>query len=583
MAKFGLDINLLSKIIRLAKPYKGLFAVALFLSILSAVLAPALPYLVNLTLDHLLIGGNLEYVTQLCLVMVGVLFLSTLVMLFNSYASSLLGQKVILDLRNRVFEFSIRQRLSFFDKTPIGQLITRNVSDIETLTRFFSQGIITILGDLLQVITIIIVMFYINWRLALVVMIMFPFLAIASRIFGKKVKKSFELVRNEVSKLNTIVQEYIAGISIVQLYNIKKRAFQRFEEANNRHYQANEKSVLYYSVFFPVIEIITALTIALLFVAATAGKMSAFTFSVGEITAFIMLVNQFYRPIRTIADRFNTIQMGMVSGNRIFKLIENQSLQEKEELQKREITSASFDVKFREVSFAYEADTPILNNISFHVPMGKTMAIVGETGAGKSTIINLISRLYPQFEGSISIGGNEINDVPLSQLRTWVSVVVQDVFIFSGTLRENIDLANEYSDHQIIKAIENLGLEDILLSKGLDYEIGERGSGLSLGEKQLVSFVRATLYNPPILILDEATSSIDPATEQIIQATIPKLTKNRTSIVIAHRLGTIVNADQILFMSKGEIAERGTHDELMSLNGGYTQLYSSYQDQLELT
>jgi ABC-type multidrug transport system fused ATPase/permease subunit len=314
----------------------------------------------------------------------------------------------------------------------------------------------------------------------------------------------------------------------------------------------------------------------------TSGNIGSFSFSVGEITAFIMLVNQFYRPIRTIADRFNTIQMGMVSGKRIFNLIENTEYQEPKIIAKSDINVNEFSVEFNKVNFAYNPGSPILKDISFKVPSGKTMAIVGETGAGKSTIINLISKLYPQFSGQVSIGGSDINDIPLKQLRSWVSVVVQDVFIFSGTLRDNIDLANEYTDTQIKDAIKSLGLEDILLSKGLDYQTGERGSGLSLGEKQLVSFVRALLINPPILILDEATSSIDPATEQIIQETIPKLTKERTSIVIAHRLGTIKNADEILFMSKGKILESGSHEELIEQNGGYKKLYSAYLEQLEI-
>lgn len=574
MASSRLDIGLLKKVLALAKPYRKMFALAILFSIGAAILAPILPYLVNLTLDGLLLQSDFSQIQNYCLAMLVVLVLQTIFMLLNTYTSSWLGQSVILDLRNKVYHFTLKQKLAFFDVTPIGTLITRNVSDIETITQFFSQGIITILGDLLQVITIITVMFYINWKLALVVMILFPFLVIASRIFGKKVKKSFEQVRNQVSRLNTIVQEYIAGINVVQLYDVEDKAYERFNEANLAHYKANEKSVLYYSIFFPVIEIITAVTIGLLFVAATAGTQAQFLFSAGEITAFIMLVNQFYRPIRTIADRFNTIQMGLVSANRVFALIEDESYQEKE-TGEGSVAVENYNITFNDVHFAYNEDTPVLQGINLHVNQGETLAIVGETGAGKSTIINLISKLYPQFTGEITIGNQNINSFKLNELRKIVAVVLQDVFIFSGTLRENMDPANEYTDDEVVQAIENLGLEDILLGKGLDYKVGERGSGLSLGEKQLVSFVRATLVNPPILILDEATSSIDPATEQIIQKTIPKLTKNRTSIVIAHRLSTIANADEIVLIAKGKVSERGTHEELLSKEGAYFKLHES--------
>lgn len=572
MAKKNLDLKLLGKVIRLAKPYRLMLTAAICLTVVSAILAPVIPYLVKMTLDALVASTSFSTVQTYAILMVIILVAQTVLMLFNTYTSSWLGQAVILDMRKKVYKHIVQQQVAFFDKTPIGTLITRNVSDIETITRFFSQGVITIIGDLFQVVGIITIMFIINWKLALVVMVMLPLLILTSRIFGRKVKKSFEQVRNAVSQLNTIVQEYIAGINVVQLYNAQPNALSRFDKANTAHYEANVRSVLYYSVFFPVIEIITAFTIGFIFIVASGGMGKQFIFSAGEVTAFIMLVNQFYRPIRTMADRYNAIQMGLVSANRIFDLLEDNSHLEKYDFNKPDASIKSYNVEFKDVTFSYNPDEQVLKGINFQLKEGKTLAIVGETGAGKSTIINLISRFYPDFGGDIMIGNISVKDIPLEQLRQLAAVVMQDVFVFSGTLRENIDLSEDYSDAEVINAIKSLGLEDLILSKGLDYEVGERGAGLSLGEKQLIGFVRAILLNPPILILDEATSSIDPATESIIQSTIPKLTENRTSIIIAHRLSTIEKADDIICLSDGKIIEQGTHQELIAVQGSYYRM-----------
>ncbi len=492
------------------------------------------------------------------------LLFQTMVKWANTYVTSWLGQVVIRDLRVKVYRFINNLKLRFFDQSPVGTLVTRAVSDVETISNIFSQGIITVVGEILQLITIIAVMFYYDWKLSLLCLSVLPLLIIASNVFRRAVKKSFQEVRNKVSELNAFVQEHITGMAIVQLFNRQEREQEKFERINRAHMKANIKAIFAYAVFFPVVEIITAVSIGLLVYYGGAQSLSG-EVTPGIIVMFLLFIQLFFRPVRILADRFNTIQMGLVAANRIFALLDDKKWQERTDGSKKELAGK---VQFDKVWFAYQNEEYVLKDISFDLKAGKTLALVGATGAGKSSIINLVSGFYPIQKGTISIDGMDLNDWELENLRSQMAIVLQDVFLFSGSIKDNITLSMpNVTEDKMRAAAASIGADKFIesLPDSYDYQVMERGSSLSTGQRQLISFIRAMAFDPKILILDEATSSVDSETEKLIQKATDKLMKGRTSIVIAHRLSTIRNVDEILVLKKGEIVERGKHAVLMAL------------------
>lgn len=569
----AIDISILKRIYRYLKPYQKQFYVAIFLTVLLAIIAPVRPYLVQYTIDEFVLKNNANGL----LMMVGVLFialaLQTIIQYYHTVITNWLGQSAILDLRKLIFDHLISLRLKFFDNTPIGTLVTRAVSDLETIADVFSEGLIVIIGDILQIVVIIGVMLYIDWELTLISLSTIPFLLIATYIFKEKTKKAFQDVRTEVAKLNTFLQEHITGMRIIQIFVREEAEFDKFKDINRRHRKAHIKSVWYYSIFFPVVELMSATSIGIL-VWYGSKQVIDNQISLGIIISFIMYLNMLFRPIRELADKFNTLQMGMVSSERIFQLLDTQEQTPNNgTLQPSNIKA---EVEFKNVSFAYNESQPVLKNINFKIESGKTLALVGATGAGKSSIINLLNRFYEINAGEILLDGKDVREYELSFLRSQIATVLQDVFLFSDTIEENIRLKNKnISSEQIIAAAKVVGAHEFImrLPGGYQYNVMERGATLSVGQAQLISFIRALVYNPKILVLDEATSSVDTETEELIQSAIQKLMKGRTSIVIAHRLSTIQNADEIIVLDKGEIREQGTHQELLKLNGAYKKLY----------
>ena len=573
-------MKVLRQLYTYVKPYQKQFYFLVFLTLALAILAPARPYLIQIAIDEHVAVGDAAGLLQIIYILVGLMIVQAFAQWAHTYYSGWIGQVIIKDIRVRLYKHLLKLRLQFFDNTPIGRLVTRNVSDIETLADVFSEGLAAIIGDLLQIVTILGVMFYIDWKLTLVSLCTLPLLIISTYVFKEKIKVTFNDVRNAVANLNSFLQEHITGMTIVQLFNREKREFDKFKEINREHSAAHIRSVLYYSIYFPVAEIIQAIGIGLVVWYGAVGVLGM-DLQIGILISFIMYLQLFFRPIRMIADRFNTLQMGVVSSSRIFKLLaSSEHIANEGSFNPEKIQG---NVRLDQVWFAYKEEDYVLKNISFEVKKGQTIALVGATGAGKSSIINLISRFYEINKGAITIDGTNIQDFELSALRKHIGVVLQDVFLFSSSIYQNITLGNpNITREQVLAAAELVGASKFIekLPGGLDYNVMERGATLSVGQRQLISFVRAMVYNPEILILDEATSSVDSETEQLIQESIEKMMQGRTSIVIAHRLSTIQKADQILVLNKGEIVETGTHQSLLEKGGYYTQLH---QMQLKMT
>jgi ATP-binding cassette subfamily B protein len=572
------DWLVLRRLLAYARPYRGAFFGLIFLTVAAAVLGTVRPALIQRMVDVDIANNDWVGLNRSTVWLLGLLLINTLVSYLQTYYGGWLGQYIVRDIRTDLYRHLLSLKLSFFDRTPIGVLVTRNISDVETLSDVFSEGLAAMVGDILQIVFLMLFMFWTNWQLALVSLSVIPFMLFSTYVFKEKVKVSFQEVRNAVAKLNSFVQEHLTGMNVVQIFNNEEREYRKFEAINQEHTRANIRSVLYYSIYFPVAEVLGAIGVGLLVWYAAQGQIEG-SISKGALIAFIMYNSLFFRPIRQIADRFNTLQLGLVSTERLLKLLDSRDLVATSGT--APVPQLQGEVEFDHVWFTYKDAVEgepewVLRDISFHVKPGQTVAFVGATGAGKTSIINLLSRFYDIQKGRICVDGQDLRDYDLSELRRQIGVVLQDVFLFAGSIRDNITLGNQaITDAQIWEAAALVGAQRFIerLPGGLDYPVMERGATLSVGQRQLISFVRALVYEPRVIVLDEATSSVDSETEELIQTAIDKLMEGRTALVIAHRLSTIQKADLIIVLDRGEIKETGTHDELLRLGGYYAQLY----------
>ena len=574
-----LDVSLFKRLMRYVRPYKFTFVFVLTAAILLSVFSTLNPYLLKITVDDYITLKDYDGMLVFIGIMTGVLFLEVFFQFSFIYYANWLGQRVVYDLRKELFRRMIGFRMTFFDKSAVGRLVTRSVNDIETIASIFSQGLFMIIADLLKMFIVMGVMLSASWKLSLIVFAVLPVILFATRKFQKAMKFAFDEVRTQVANLNTFVQERISGMHIVQLFVREQQEYQSFQEINEKHKKAWLKTVWYNSIFFPIAELSTSITIGLL---VWYGGLSVIAqengITLGSIFLFIQLSQMLYRPLRQIADKFNTLQMGMVAVQRVFVVMDTDShISDNGSLDAKQLRG---EISFQNVVFSYKEDEPVINNISFDVKSGETIAIVGATGAGKSTIINLLSRFYDIHQGSIDVDGQNIKSYKLSSLRNAIAVVLQDVFLFADTIQNNISMwDSDISEEEVMEAAKQIGIDRFItkLPNKLQYDVKERGAMLSSGQRQLIAFLRAYVSNPSILVLDEATSSVDGETEELIQIATERLTKDKTAIIIAHRLVTVQKADRIIVMDKGKIVEIGSHEKLLQIDGGFYQKLHNVQ------
>jgi len=575
------DSKLMKRLLRYVKPYMRFVVLAIIMNIIVAALGPLRPYLTKIAIDEHIAKSNYNGLLTIALILAGTLIFQSILQYLIEFFTQYMGQKIIYNFRTEIFNHVQKFSLKYFDKTPLGRIVTRVTNDVESLNQLFSSGIVMVFSDIFIIIWIVAFMFYMSWDLSLVTLAVLPALIYATFVFRKKARESYRNVRFHLARLNSFMQEHISGMHIVQLFGKEKTAKKKFADINSDYRKANVDSVFYYAVFYPVVEILSSITVAMI-IWYGSGQVLQESLKIGDLFAFIMFTEMFFRPIRDLSEKYNIMQTAMASSERIFKLLDNDQLVKNPENPK-ELSNVSGKIDFENVWFAYNEDEYVLRDVSFSINPGETVAIVGATGAGKTSVINIFNRFYDIQKGKIKLDGIDISELDKRELRKYVSTVLQDVFLFSGDIKSNITLGSEEITEEKMKAAaKTVGIDKFIetLPEKYNTEVKEKGSSLSVGQKQLISFARALAFDPAILILDEATSSVDTETEILVQKAIEKLLENRTSIVIAHRLSTIKNADKILVMHKGELREQGTHKELLENGGIYYKLYQlQYKEQ----
>lgn len=578
-----IDSVIFKRLISYFKPYKWYIVLAISLTVIISALAAVRPRLTPIAVDDMMVNKNLHGLQIIVIVLLGTLILQGIVQYAMAYLTSWIGQKIIFDLRRKIYKHTINLNLGFYDKNPIGRLVTRVTNDVEVLYEVFSSGLVTAFGDILTIVWILYFMFSLDFQLTLYTLAVLPFLVYATSVFRKAVRNSYRKIRVLIANINTYIQEHISGISVVQIFGKEKRTVENFEKINREHTEENKRSIMYYALFFPVVEFLGAAAVGVI-IWYGGGQVLQSAVSVGVIIAFVQYTEMFFRPIRDLAEKYNILQTAMASSERIFNLLDTEN-PVKDSENPVDFKKAQGSIEFKNVWFAYNDEDYVLKNVNFSFKEGEKIAIVGHTGAGKTTIINLINRFYDINKGEIKIDGINIKDIRQSELRKNIGIVLQDVFLFSGDIRYNIDLGNkEITEEKINEAIDSVGLRKFInsLPEGIEQKVNERGTTFSTGQRQLISFARALAYDPRILVLDEATSSVDTETEILIQNAIKKLIEGRTSIIIAHRLSTIQSCDKIIVMHKGEVKEMGNHQELLNKKGLYYKLYQlQYKEEFQ--